>query len=82
MHGISAALAGYVEGIIEVQVAVVGRGFANKVGFVGQPGVEGVPVYGGINGHRLDPQFAAGVNDPAGDLAPVCYQYLAKQTFP
>ena len=33
-----------------------------------------------VDGHRLDAHLLAGAHNPAGDFAPVCYEYLANQS--
>ena len=43
---------------------------------VGQEGVLRVAVGFGVHGHGLDPQFAAGADDPHGDLTAVGDQDL------
>jgi len=43
---------------------------------VGEPDVERFPVRLGVDRHRLEPELAAGADDPQGDLAPVGNEHL------
>ena len=59
-----------------VQIAVPARGRADADVLVGEADVERVLVGLGIDGHGLDPQFAARTDDAQGNLTAVRNQNL------
>ncbi|MNC45746.1 hypothetical protein D3C81_1803660 [compost metagenome] len=55
----------------KVQIAVLGQGRTDAIGFVRQPDMEGISVGFRINGDRIDIHLLAGADDPDRNLAPV-----------
>ena len=71
MNGLGAGRAGGVQYGVNVEIRIGGRRRADADAFVGQPGVPGVPVGVGIDGHGGHAQPAAGAHNADGDFAPV-----------
>ena len=71
MHGLGAGLAAGLDDLLHHQIAF-GRGRRpDQDGVIGHFDVERVAVGLGIDGDRLDPHPAGGLDDPAGDLAAI-----------
>ena len=56
------------------------RSFSHKVGFIRQFNVLGVAVNLRVDCDGLYPHVPASPDNPAGDFAPVCYQYFTKHS--
>ena len=71
MDGVGPPLAGGLDDVADVEVAVRRRRFADVVRLVGEAEVEGVAVDLGVDGNRGDAEFLAGAEDPHRNLATV-----------
>ena len=63
----------------DVPVTLVARRRPNAYIFIGSADVQRIGVGLRMNGHRLDPKFFAGTNDPKCDFAPICDEDFLKQ---
>ncbi len=71
MHGLGAGLAAGLDDLVDHQIAFGGRRRPDQNGLIGHFDMERVAVGLGIDGDRLDPHAAGGLDDPAGDLAAI-----------
>ena len=71
MHGLGAGLAAGLDDLVDQQIAFGGGRRPDQDGIVGHFDMERVAVGLGIDGDRLDPHPAGGLDDPAGDLAAI-----------
>ena len=74
MHRLGAGLAAGLDDLVDQQIAL-GRGRRpDQDRLIGHFDMQRVAVGLGIDGDRLDPHPAGGLDDPAGDLAAICDQ--------
>ena len=71
MHGFGAGLAAGLDDLVDHQIAFGGGRRPDQNGLVGHFDMKRVAVGLGIDGDRLDPHAAGGLDDPAGDLAAI-----------
>ena len=71
MHRFGTGLAAGLDDLLHHEVAFGRRGRPDQHGIVGHFDVERVAIGLGIDGDRLDPHAAGGLDDPAGDLAAI-----------
>ena len=67
------------EELLDREVALGGRRRADRIGSIRLPDVEGRAVRLRVDRHRLDPELAAGADDPHRDLAAVRDQDAAEE---
>ncbi len=71
MHRFGAGLAAGLDDLVDQEIAFGGGRRPDQDGLVGHFDVQRVAVGLGIDGNRLDPHAAGGLDDPAGDLAAI-----------
>jgi hypothetical protein len=74
MHGLGAGLAAGLDDLLDDEIALGGGRRPDEDRLIGHFDMERVAIGLGIDGDRLDPHAAGGLDDPAGDLAAVCDQ--------
>ena len=74
MHGLRAGLAAGLHDPVDQEIALGRRRRADQHGLIGHFDMQRVAVGFGVDGYRLDPHAAGGLDDTAGDLAAVCDQ--------
>ena len=75
---LGARLARGLEDLLHVQVALRGGTGAKQVGLAGPPGVRGVAIRLGVNGHAGHAELLQRAHHTDGDLAPVGHEDLAE----
>ena len=71
MDRVDLRLAGDVEDLVDVEVALGGCGRAEQVGLVSETDVRGVAIHLGVDRDRAHAQLLAGADHADGDLAAV-----------
>ena len=71
MHGLRAGLAAGFDDLVDQEITLGGGRRPDQHRLVGHFDVQRVAVGLGIDGDRLDPHAAGGLDDPAGDLAAI-----------
>ena len=82
MHGLGARLAGDGDQAIDDEVALGGRGRADRPRLVGEPHVERVPIGLGEDGHRADARVPARPHHAHRDLTAVGDEELSEHVAP
>ncbi len=77
VHGVGAGPAGHRDDLVDHEVGVRARGAVQRVGLVGEAGVEGVAVLVGVHRDRGLASVAGRADDADGDLAAVRDEDLA-----
>ena len=71
MHGLGAGLAAGLDDLVHDEIALGGGGRSDQDRLIGHLDMQRIAVGLGIDGNRLDPHPAGGLDDPAGDLAAI-----------